>query len=146
MDNSYSASKDTRQENKTQQERQHKMPERRRQPDDPTTALAHASQLLQSGARLQDLSPEEAREIAATIGNQSVLKLLSGGNAIPLAPAPPGRSTEEALPETAVDIRWPILCALPGFKRDGPLPGKAFQMECFCPMGQCTGNGVIPDG
>ena len=146
MESSYSAGKDSRQDNKIRQERQQKTPEHRRQSDDPAAAFVHAAQLLQSGARLQDLSPEEAREVASAIGNQSMLNLMHGGGSIPLAAAPPGRSTEEALPETAVDIRWPILCALPGFKRDGPLPGKAFQMDRFRPMGQCTGNGVIPDG
>ena len=146
MESSYSAGKDSRQDNKIRQERQQKMPEHRRQSDDPAAAFVHAAQLLQSGARLQDLSPQEAREVAAAIGNQSVLKLLHGERSVPLASAPPGRGKEEALPETAVDIRWPILCALPGFKRDGPLPGKAFQTECFRPMGQRMGNGVIPDG
>lgn len=146
MENSYSAGKDSRQDNKTQQERQKKMPEHRRQSSEPTAAFVHAAQLLQSGARLQDLSPQEAREVAAAIGNQSVLKLLRGGKSVPLASAPPGRGSGEALPETAVDIRWPILCALPGFKRDGPLPSRAFQMECFRPMGQRMGSGVIPDG
>ena len=146
MDNSYSADRDSRQDGRIQKERQKESPEHRRQPDEPTTAFVNAAQLLQSGARLQDLSPEEAREVASAIGNQSMLNLMHGGGSIPLAAAPPGRSTEEALPETAVDIRWPILCALPGFKRDGPLPGKAFQLECLHPMGQRMGNGVIPDG
>ena len=146
MDNSYSADRDSRQDGRIQKERQKESPEHRRQPDEPTTAFVNAAQLLQSGARLQDLSPQEAREVAAAIGNQSVLRLLRGGNTVPLASAPPGRGTEESLPETEVDVRWPLLCALPGFKRDGPLPRKAFQTECFHPLGQRMENGVIPGG
>ena len=128
-----------------QEDRQHKPAEHYRQPEE-SAAFAHAAQLLQSGAKLQDLSPEEMREVAAAIGNQSVLQLLHGGNPVPLTSPPPGRSTEEALPVTAVDIRWPSLCALPGSERDGPLFGKAFSIEWLRPMGQCMGNEVIPDG
>ena len=142
MESSYSSGKDLQRESRIQKE----APDHRRQSDEPAAAVVHAVQLLQSGAKLQDLSPEEAREVAAVIGNQSVLQLLSGGSSVPLASAPPDRSTEETLPETAVDIRWPILCVLPGFERDGPLSGQAFSMEHLRPMGQRTESGVIPDG
>ena len=142
MENSYSPGKDLQRDDRKEQ----KLPDHQRHADEPTPAFAHAAQLLQSGAKLQDLSPAEAREVAATIGNQSVLRLLNGGNSVPLASAPPDRSADATLPETEVDVRWPILCPLPGFQRDGPLSGQAFSTERFRPMGRRTESGVIPDG
>ena len=142
-----SYSNDTQQDKQTKQEQQQqKVNEQRRQTETPHPAFVHAAQLLQSGAKLRDLLPEEAREVAAAIGNQAVLQLLNGGKPIPLAPAPPGRGTEQALPETEVSIRWPILIAPPHFARNGPLPESVFPIDRFVPMGRQAGSGVIPDG
>jgi len=108
--------------------------------------LAQSARLLQSGAKLRDLSPEQAREVAAVIGNQAVLQLLHGGSPIKLAPAPPGARETEALPETAVDIRWPALTGPPKLIRDGPLPGGVFAVEHLREMGSSTAKGGAPDG
>lgn len=146
MESSYS--KDTQQSRdaKQEQRQQQKVTEQRRQADAPSAAFVHAAQLLQSGAKLRDLSPEEAREVAAAVGNQTVLQLLRGGDPIPLAPAPPGRETERTLPVTAVDVRWPALNTLPELPRSGPFPEGVFPVEHFRPMGQYAGGGVIPNG
>ena len=146
MESDYSKSREDRQDRRQQQEQQKS--ERARQPEQSQAAFTHASQLLQSGAKLRDLPPEEARAVAGAVGNQTMLQLLRGGGAVSLAPAPPGRAGEaaEGLPEREVDIRWPFLAVPPNFARDGPLPGRVFPIECLRPMGRRREIGVMPDG
>ena len=146
MESSYSKSTDQQQDKQARQNERDKLNGYRHEAEHNDAAFVHAVELLQSGAKLRDLSPEDAREVAAAVGNQTMLRLLSGGGSVPLAPAPPGSGTADALPETAINIRWPVLSELPVFARDGPLPRRAFPVDCFCPMGQQAGSGVIPDG
>ena len=146
MESEYNRSRDNRQENQQRQEQ--KKSEQSRQPETSNAAFVHASQLLQSGAKLRDLPPGEAFAVAEAVGNQTMLQLLRGGGAVPLAPAPPGRAGEaaEGLPEREADIRWPLLSVPPNFARDGPLPGQVFPINCLRPMGRRTETGVMPDG
>jgi len=130
---------------KTQQ-REEKREQQAHRREEPGAALIQAMTLLQAGARLRDLSPEQAREVAAVLGNQTVLQLLHGGSAVKLAPAPPGGRTEEALPVTAVDIRWPALAVPPGLNRDGRPPGGVFDPEHLREMGRYGAEEVPPDG
>ena len=148
MESDYSRNRDSRQNQQKPQESQQQKQffDKPQQTEEFSPTFHEASQMLQSGARLRDLSPEELKELAATVGNQTMRQLLRGGGELPLAPAPPGREASGALPETEVDIRWPILCAPPSFARDGPLPGSVFPIECFRPMGQYAESGVIPNG
>ena len=70
-----------------------------------------------------------------------------GGKPVPLAPEPPIHKAEgQALPETQVNIRWPMLTALPEMQRSGERPKVMFSIENFRPMGQNTEGGVILDG
>jgi len=142
LENSYTADK----EQKLAPQRQQQEQSRTHQREEMSPAMTQAAMLMQSGAKLQDLSPEQAREVAAVIGNQAVLQLLHGGSPIRLAPAPPGRGTVEALPETEADVRWPALAVLPNLIRDGPLPGGVFPADRLRPMGAYGARGVPPDG
>ena len=148
MESEYSKSRDSRsdQQSKQADRQQKQIIEQPRQAEEISPVFYEATQTLQSGAKLRDLSPEELKEIAATVGNQTMLQLLRGGGGLPLAPAPPGRDGSKTLPETEVEIRWPILYVPPNFARDGPLPRSVFPIECFRPMGQYAESGVIPNG
>lgn len=146
MQSDYSRSKDSGQDRQTAQQARQQLSEQPQQAEAVSPMLYEASQMLQSGAKLQDLSPEELRELASAVGNQTMRQLLCGGGELPLAPAPPGREAVKALPETEVDIRWPALCTPPNLARDGPLPTGVFPIERFRPMGHSAEGGVIPDG
>ena len=150
MENDFARNRDARRDAREKQSAQRETQQReeaRFQPETADAGLAHAAQLLQSGARLRDLSPEDVREVAAAVGNQTMLQFLrSGGGGVPLAPAPPGLQAGTVLPETEVAVRWPALCAPPVFARDGPLPGGVFPVEAFRPMGHRCESGVMPDG
>lgn len=143
MENDYGKSNDAVRDQQTERKRQ--APERN---GEKQTGIApsRAAQLLQSGAKLRDLSPEELREMAAAVGNQTMIRLLQGGDAVPLAPAPPDRDAAAELPENTVEIRWPALCVPPTMARDRPLPDGVFSVEALRPMGRGPGNGVTADG
>jgi len=143
LENSYSGP-DKEQTQKQQREQQRESSIHQR--EGPGPALAQGLQLIQAGAKLQDLSPQQAREVAAVLGNQNVLQLLRGGSPVKLAPAPPGGRTEEALPVTEVDIRWPAVTVPPKMIRDGPIPPSIFPADHFRPMGVYGSKGVPPDG
>ena len=144
---SYDKNEDKQQKKQEERERREEQI-RQAQQTNASPAFAHAAQLLQAGARLQDLPPEEAREVVHILGNQTVLRLMNGGGKLaPLAPEPPNAvSSTNTLPLTQVDIRWPMLCALPQLQRSGKGPGAVFSIENFRPMGQNTEGGVILDG
>ena len=143
MQQEYNINGDARQDSKVKQTE--KLSEAQRQQSlEFQPALVNAAAKLQSGAKLLDLSPEETREFASAVGNQTMLQLLRGGGAVPLAPTPPGPGNEASLPETEVRIRWPALSAPLNFARDGPLPGSVFPVSCLRPMGR--GGEVVPDG
>jgi len=100
-------------------------------------ALTQAMQHLQAGAGLQDLSPCELREVAALLGNRTLLNLLGGtGDSAPLAPERGAKRCDGTeLPLTTVDVRWPALTEPPFLARSGTLPKGVFPMEQWRTMG-----------
>ena len=137
-----------RQQKKQEEREQQEEQKKQAQKTDASPSFAHAVQLLQAGAKLQDLPPEEAQEVVQILGNQTVLRLMNGGGKLaPLAPEPPTHPSDaDILPETQVDIRWPMLTALPQLQRSGKRPDAVFSIENIRPMGRYTEGGVILDG
>ena len=147
MESSYGKNEEKQQKKQDNREEQEEK-KKQAQQTNASPAFTHAVQMLQAGAKLSDLPPEEARELAAVLGNQTVLQLMNGGGrSAPLAPEPPSRGAAgDRLPETEVNIRWPMLCTLPEIQRSGSRPNGMFPIENFRPMGQYTESGVIPNG